>query len=96
MGQLAYEIDTEVTQLLVDNAAADSRLTFSRTLPIGVSKKEHYEGFAEVTALASSIIYGKTQRYMPNYMLIAPDILPILGFVTGWQPASVSREHFAA
>ena len=28
---------------------------------------------------------------MPNYMLIAPDILPILGFVKGWQAASVSR-----
>lgn len=28
---------------------------------------------------------------MPNYMLIAADILPILGFVKGWQPASVSR-----
>ena len=36
VGQLAYEIDTEVTQLLIDNAAADTRLTFSRTLPIGV------------------------------------------------------------
>ena len=36
VGQLAYEIDTEVTQLLVDNAAEDARLTFSRTLPIGV------------------------------------------------------------
>ena len=28
---------------------------------------------------------------MPSYMLIAADILPILGFVSGWQPASVSR-----
>ena len=60
------------------------------------SKAEHYEGFSEITALAASIIYSKTQRYMPNYMLIAPDILPILGFVKGWQAASVSREHFAA
>ena len=49
------------------------------------------EGFAEITSLAASIIYSKTQRYMPSYMLIAADILPILGFVSGWQPASVSR-----
>lgn len=91
VGQLAYEIDTEVTDLLIKNAAEDTQLTFSRTLPIGVSKAEHYEGFSEITALAASIIYQKTQRYMPNYMLIAPDILPILGFVKGWQAASVSR-----
>ena len=39
------EIDTEVTDLLVKNAAEDARLTFSRTLPIGVSKAEHYKLF---------------------------------------------------
>ena len=30
------EIDTEVVDLLVKNAAEDAQLTFSRTLPIGV------------------------------------------------------------
>lgn len=42
VGQLAYEIDTEVTQLLIDNASHDANLDWSKALPIGVSKKQHY------------------------------------------------------
>lgn len=91
VGQLAYEIDTEVTNLLVNNAAVDTSLTFSKTLPLGVSKAEHYEGFSEIVALADSIIYQKTQRYKANYMLISPTILPILGFVKGWTAAPATR-----
>ena len=36
VGQLAYEIDTEVTQLLIDNAAEASDLVWSKTIPLGV------------------------------------------------------------
>ena len=36
------EIDTEVTNLLVDNAPTDVTLNWSKTLPVGVSKAEHY------------------------------------------------------
>lgn len=36
VGQLAYEIDTEVVQLLIDNATApaDNSLVWSKTLPV--------------------------------------------------------------
>lgn len=43
VGQLSYEIDTEVTQMLIDNAPNDSDLVWSKTLPVGVSKQEHYK-----------------------------------------------------
>lgn len=91
VGQLAYEIDTEVTSLLVENASAEADLVWSKTLPVGVSKAEHYEGFAEVVAIAAAKIYNKTQRYQPNYMLISSSVLPVLGFIKGFQAASVSR-----
>lgn len=91
VGQLAYEIDTEVVKLLADNAAEDADLEWSRTLPVGVSKAEHYEGFAEMVAIAGAKIYEKTQRYEPNYMLIARDVLPILGFIKGFNAANVSK-----
>lgn len=91
VGQLAYEIDTEVVKLLAENADEDADLEWSRTLPVGVSKAEHYEGFAEMVAIAGSKIYNKTQRYQPNYMLIASDILPILGFIKGFTAANVSK-----
>lgn len=91
IGQLAYEIDTEVVKLLADNAAEDAELTWSKTLPVGVSKAEHYEGFAEMVAIAGAKIYNKTQRYQPNYMLISSSILPVLGFIKGFTAANVSK-----
>ena len=39
VGQLSYEIDTEVVKLLVDNAPADAELLWSKTLPVGVNVK---------------------------------------------------------
>lgn len=91
VGQLEYEIDTEVTQLLIDNAAEDAELVWSKTLPVGVSKADHYEGFAEVVGIARQKIYDKTRRFAPNYMLIASNILPVLGFIKGFQAAPAGQ-----
>ena len=63
VGQLSYEIDTEVVQLLDETAgAASASLTWSKTLPVGVSKSEHYEGFAEQVEIARQVIYDRTKR----------------------------------
>lgn len=35
-GELAYEIDTEICNLLIENAAFDESLVFDKTLPVGV------------------------------------------------------------
>jgi hypothetical protein len=84
-GELAYEIDTEIVAMLRDGAgAADKRLTWSKTLPAGVSKFEHYNGFLEVIEMAKAIIYDRTKKFHPNYMVIASDILPVLRFVNGF------------
>lgn len=98
VGELSYEIDTEITNLLCDHAEADDRLVWSRTLPIGVSKTEHYEGFSEIVSIANQIIYDRTQKFAPNYMLIASDVLPILKFVRGFSGApagTINGPYFA-
>ena len=87
VGQLAYEIDTEITQLLIDNADSDDSIVWSKTLPVGVSKTEHYEGFTEIIEIARQKIYDRTKRFAPNYMLIASNILPILTFIKGFSAA---------
>lgn len=93
VGRLSYEIDTEVTQLLYDNAVdgTGSGLTWSRTLPVGVSKTEHYSGFAEILEIGRQKIYDATKRFMPNYMLIASNILPIITFIPNFQPAPTGQ-----
>lgn len=98
VAQLQYEIDTEVTQLLIDNAAEDAELTWSKTLPVGVSKREHYEGFAETIEIGKQKIYDRTRRFAPNYILVASNILPILSFINDFTAAptsSVNGPYFA-
>ena len=84
-GELAYEIDTEIVQMLKEGAGkADERLTWSKTLPAGVSKFEHYNGFLEIVEMAKAIIYDRTKKFHPNYMVIASDVLPVLRFINGF------------
>ena len=84
-GELAYEIDTEIVAMLKEGAGeAKAELTWSKTLPAGVSKFEHYNGFLEVVEMAKAIIYNRTRKFHPNYMVIAADVLPVLRFVNGF------------
>ncbi len=90
-GQLAYEIDTEVVNLLVDNAEKSNLLNWNRQVPDYIGKAEHYEGFAEVVDIASGIIYGKTKRYGATYMLCARDVVNVLGFIKGFKAANAGK-----
>jgi hypothetical protein len=104
VGQLSYEIDTEVVNLLDKTAgegatlvfkgkttADDQYLSWDRTLPVGVSKSEHYEGFSEVIEVGRQVIYDRTKRFAPNYMIIASNILPILTFMKGFKAAPAGQ-----
>lgn len=85
-GQLAYEIDTEVVNA-IDDAAGEAKITWNRAVPQFISKAEHYEGFSEAVEIAKQLVYDATQRFAPNFMLIASDILPVLTFIKGFQAA---------
>lgn len=89
--ELSYEIDTEIVKLLCDNAKAEADLTWSKTLPVGVSKRDHYMGFAEIIELASQHIYDRTQKHAANYMIIASNIKPILVMMDGFKAASTAK-----
>lgn len=99
VGQLSYEIDTEVVELLDTTAgAAQSALAWSKTLPVGVSKQEHYQGFMEIVEIARQLIYDRTKRFAPNYMICASNLLPVLSFINGWNAApagSINGPYFA-
>ena len=91
VGELSYEIDTEITNMLVENAHYDAELAWSKTLPIGVSKAEHYEGFTEILEIAKQKIYDATKKFQPNYMLAASNLLPILSVCKGWRAAPAGQ-----
>ena len=90
-GQLAYEIDTEITDLLIEHAVEDEDLVWSKAIPTGISKAQHYEGFSEIVDIASSKIYGKTKRFAPTYMLCARNVINVLLFLNGFKAASVAH-----
>lgn len=93
--ELAFEIDEEIIHFLADmgrkeeNQIADA--VFNKTLPVGVSKRDHYESFIECVENAKVAIYNRTQKFMPSYMLAASDILPVLAFVPGFKPSSLTN-----
>lgn len=97
VGRLAYEIDTEVVKLLADTAEANTsvedkaELTWSKTLPVGVSKRDHYAGFAEVIEIANAKIYKATQRFAATYMIIDSAIKPVLAMMDNFKAASTSN-----
>lgn len=88
VGQLAYEIDTEIVEMLRDNAEVDDRLTgWSTVLPVGVNKRDHYEGFAEIVEMANQILYERTLKFAATYMVCAPSVVRVLTFINGFNAA---------
>ena len=91
-GELAYEIDTEIVDMLYKAAIAQGdKLEWSKTLPVGVSKFEHYNGFLEVIEEAKAVIYDRTKKFHPNYMVIGSGVLPVLKFVNGFSAAKAGK-----
>ena len=77
--------------MLVDNAAEDAELIWSKTLPVGVSKAEHYEGFAEILEIAKQKIYDATKKFAPNYVICASNLLPVLSVIKSWNAAPAGQ-----
>lgn len=90
VGQLAYEIDTEVVKLLVDNAGS-IEFTWNRKIPQYVSLSQHYESFGLAIEKAKQIMYDRTKRFAPNYMICASDVATILPFIKGWKEAPATK-----
>jgi hypothetical protein len=83
-GELAYEIDTEIVDMLYQASKNGEQVTFNKAQPLGISKFEHYNAFLETIEEAKAIIYNRTKKFHPNYMVIAADVLPVLRFVNGF------------
>ena len=93
--ELAFEIDEEIIHFLADMGRKEDNFVedavFNKALPVGVSKRDHYESFIECIEIAKVAIYNRTQKFMPSYMLAASDILPVLAFVPGFKAASLAN-----
>lgn len=93
VAELSYEIDTEVTQLLIDYAEepTDGSTKFNKVPRVGVDIASHYAGFAETITNAAVEVYNRTKKHMPNYMLISSFVLPVLKYVPGFKAAPIGN-----
>lgn len=91
--ELAFEIDEEIIHFLANMGRKQivEGAIFNKELPVGVSKRDHYESFIECIENAKVAVYNKTQKFMPSYMLAASDILPVLAFVPGFKASSLTN-----
>ena len=90
VGELAYEIDSEVVAGLCDAAPMSADLIWNRQGRIGLSITEQYASFAEVIEIAKAKIYKATQKFSPNFMIVSADIMPVLSFAPSFQAAPAS------
>ena len=91
--ELAFEIDEEIIHFLaaMGRKQVVEGAVFNKELPVGVSKRDHYESFIECIENAKVAVYNKTQKFMPSYMLAASDVLPVLAFVPGFKASSLTN-----
>lgn len=91
VGQLSYEIDTEIIDMLYKAAPASTKAAWSRTQPVGVNYVDHLVSFAAKLEEYKMEMYDKTKKFTPNYMVCSSTIMPLLGFINGFQAANVSE-----
>lgn len=92
VGQLSYEIDTEIIQMLYDAAQTDANVAaWSRTQPVGVNYVDHLVSFAAKLEEYKMAIYNRTKKFTPNFMVCSSSIMPLLGFINGFQAANIGE-----
>lgn len=90
-GELAYEIDTEGVMMLYNGAEESKYLTFAKyTDDKAISRSQYYEEFSEIINRAKAIIYKRTKKFTPNYMVCGTNVLTILPYLKGWTAAPAS------
>ena len=88
--ELQYEIDGEAVFLVKATAATAPGVTWVDEELDTLAYSLKAEGFARKIEEAKMLVYKKTGRWMPNWMLVGPEVMPILTFVKGFQAANNS------
>ena len=93
--ELEYEVDSEAVLLVKETAdaedlklAAADRITWVDEELDTISYSMKAEGFARKLEEAKARVYKRTGRFMPNWMLVSPDVMPILTFVKGFNASN--------
>lgn len=94
--ELQYQTDSEAVFLVKEAAdkactkALGTLITWVDEELDTISYSMKAEGFARAIEKAKMGVYTRTNRHIPNWMIVSPAVMPILTFVPGFQHASNS------
>lgn len=91
-GEMAYEIDNEITRDLLISAVGNTNplltpRTWSKTQPVGVSLADHYDGFVEKVNDSSNAIAGATRKVSANFMVCGLGVKTVLETMRNFKPS---------
>lgn len=95
-GELAHEIDNELTSDLLRFANAGNPITWSRTQPTGISLVDHYDSFNAKLVEGANKIFDATRRVKANFIVGGIELANIVEVMRNFTPSGVSAigPHF--
>lgn len=93
VAELSYEIDSEIIDLLYNTAFADSAsvVEFNKHLPTGVGIKDHYVGFLEKVEEGRQVIFNRTQKCTPNYLVCGTGVKTVLTMIDAFKSSGSGK-----
>lgn len=91
-GEMAYEIDNEITFDLLKSAVGNTNpllytRTWSKAQPVGVSLADHYDGFIEKINDGSNAVAGATRKVSANFMICGLGVKTVLESMRNFKPS---------
>lgn len=86
--EIVHEIDGEIMNDLLRQAGLQNE-GWSRKVPVGISKPDHYESFMNTLVVGSNKIFGATKRAQGTFLVAGLDVASVIETARQFKPASV-------
>lgn len=90
-GELAHEIDNELTTDLLKFANAAAPIVWSRAQAVGISLIDHYESFSVKLTEAKNAIFNATRKVRGNFMVCGLDVATVVESMRNFKPSGVQE-----
>lgn len=95
-GEIAHEIDNELTLDLLDFANAGTPLTWSKALTPGIALVDHYDSFMVKLNEGANTIFDATRKVKANFVICGLDVATVIESMRNFVPSGVTAvgPHF--
>lgn len=90
-GELAHEIDNELTLDLLKFADAGTPLTWSRSMTQGISLVDHYDSFNAKLVEGANAIFNATRKVKANFMICGIGVASVIEIMRNFTSAGTSN-----